>query len=383
MSKLDAVLQRILDFAPRYTLGPSPAMRERDASCLDLRRRLLDVLSEGPGLASLDLEATIGGHQGSYGPIPWVRVFSRRRSPSATAGIYLAYLFAADGTRAYLSLQQGSSELRSGRMRPVNDTARLRANGAAARSSIRELIESDLGAGLAVEMDLAAARAPVKQYARQRIANYEHANILAIRYDSGNIPPEGTLLDDFGRMLTLLLVLYGDVVPSDAATTRPRSTASQAGSAGAADPDRVQGLLRDAAVRRAVEVYAEDSAAVYFTKQGWDVERVGHLKLGYDLECRNSLGQSLHVEVKGTQGTGEEVLLTRNEVFHLSAEAACPGQHALYVLSEDYGHSHRRRRLPAWEKRMPVPMGHGYVIADTNDIRLPHTAPPHERLANI
>jgi len=74
MPKLDAVLQEILDFAPRYTVGPSPAMRERDASCLELRRLLRDVLSEDPGLASVGLEATIGGHQGSYGPVPWVRL---------------------------------------------------------------------------------------------------------------------------------------------------------------------------------------------------------------------------------------------------------------------------------------------------------------------
>jgi len=217
-------------------------------------------------------------------------------------------------------------------MRPVNDAGRLRANGAVARSTIRELAESHLGMDLTVGMDLAAALAPVKQYAQQRITNYEHANIFAIRYDSGGIPPEGTLVDDFGRMLTLLLVLYGDAVPSDGASTRPKPSARDTESVG--DPHRVQGLLRDAAVRRAVEVYAEDSAESYFTQQGWNVTRVGHLKLGYDLECRNSAGQSLHVEVKGTQGAGEEVLLTRNEVFHLSAEAACPEQHALYVLSE-------------------------------------------------
>jgi hypothetical protein len=334
MPKLDAVLQRILDFAPRYTLGPSPAMRERDASCLELRDVLLGVLSEEAGRASLDLGTAVGGHQGSYGPVPWVRVFSRRLSPSATAGIYLAYLFAADGSRAYLSLQQGSSELRSGRMRPVSDPAQLRANGATARSSIQELIESPLGAGLVIEMDLAASRAPVKQYARQRIANYEHANILALAYDSGDISPEGTLLDDFGRMLTLLLALYGIAMPQGDAAASPMASAGHGGFAGTGDLGRVQGLLRDAAVRRAVEVHAEDSAVAHFTSDGWDVARVGHLKLGYDLDCRNSLGQSLHVEVKGTQSSGQEVLLTQNEVSHLSAETACPGQHALYVLSE-------------------------------------------------
>ena len=70
----------------------------------------------------------------------------------------------------------------------------LRANGAAARSGIRDLIESPLGAELVVEMDLAGSRAPVTQYSRQRIGDYEHANILAIKYDSGDIPQENVLL---------------------------------------------------------------------------------------------------------------------------------------------------------------------------------------------
>jgi hypothetical protein len=299
-------------------------------------------------------------------------VFSRQRSPSATAGIYLAYLFAADGTRVYLSLQQGSSEVRSGRMRPVNDAARLRANGAAARSSIRGLIESDLGAGLGIGMNLAATRTPVKQYARQRIANYEHANILAIRYDSGDIASEATLLEDFGQMLTLLLLLYGDVVPPDGVANLLKLTGSGARFVGVGDQDRIQGLLMDAAVRRAVEVHAEDRAEEYFTRQGWDVERVGHLKLGYDLACTNSFGKSLHVEVKGTQGGGEEVLLTRNEVLHLSAEAACPGQHALYVLSEimvtNTGgiscHGGRRTCLFPWamDDSLLTPMKYAYQV---------------------
>lgn len=334
MTQLDVVLQQILDFAPSYTYRPSPAMREWDASCQELGRRLAGVLAGDNGLQVLNLETAIGGHQGSYGPVPWVRVFSRALSPSATAGIYLAYLFAADGSRVYLSLQQGSSELRSGRMRPASDPRQLRANGAAARSSIRELIESPLGAGQVVQMELAGSSAPVKQYARQRIANYEHANILAIQYVTGNIPPEDDLLVDFGRTLTLLLALYGVAIPwgSRAQPTDPAEDRPSSGIG--VDPSRVQGLLRDAAVRRAVEIYAEDSAEAYLTERGWSVQRVGHLKLGYDLECGNSLGQSLHVEVKGTQSSGEEVLLTQNEVSHLRAETACPAQHALYVLSE-------------------------------------------------
>lgn len=172
-------------------------------------------------------------------------------------------------------------------------------------------------------------------------------------------------------MLTLLLALYGDLKREDDAAARPGAD-SETESAGAEHLNRVQELLRDAAVRRAVELHAEDSAVEHFTKQGWTVERVGHLKLGYDLECRDSLGQSLHVEVKGTQSSAEEVFLTRNEVFHLSADAACPSQHALYVLSEimlsSTGEidrkSGRRTRLLPWtiDTSLLTPTAYAYRV---------------------
>jgi hypothetical protein len=60
---------------------------------------------------------------------------------------------------------------------------------------------------------------------------------------------------------------------------------------------------------------------------------VGSEKRGYDLECRNKGKQILHVEVKGTQTSGEKVTLTGNEVEHVRRAAECGASHALYVLS--------------------------------------------------
>jgi hypothetical protein len=85
----------------------------------------------------------------------------------------------------------------------------------------------------------------------------------------------------------------------------------------------------------------------------------------------------LHVEVKGTQGRGEEVFLTRNEVFHLSAVAACPSQHALYVLSEimvtgtgaiDRDSGKRTRLLP-WSMNMSLltPTVYSYRVPRESD----------------
>lgn len=64
---------------------------------------------------------------------------------------------------------------------------------------------------------------------------------------------------------------------------------------------REQGRELDPDVRRAIEQFAEDHAAVYFEKRDRQVERVGQYKLGYDLVCAKPGGATLHVEVKGTR----------------------------------------------------------------------------------
>jgi hypothetical protein len=333
MASIGADLQEVLNLAPAYSRVSSPAMRARDQACRRLQGELREALTAGPGAADSGLDVAVGGRQASYSPLAWIRVYSRKHAPNATAGMYVAYLFAADGSRVYLSLQQGSSEVRSGRMRPVSDPGELLARGAAARSAIRDLAESPLGVGTTVEMDLAwRGLSSVGAYSKQRIRNYEYASILALEYVSGAIPAEIVLLADLHRMLALLNELYGDAaLKPDAGLLSPDGPvpADVAGMGTA----RIQGLLREAAIRRAVEVHAEDGAEAYFRGLGWSVERVGPQKLGYDLDCVNADGAILHVEVKGTQGLGEEVFLTRNEVSHNGPQSACGAQHALYVLA--------------------------------------------------
>lgn len=333
MASIDAELQNVLDLAPEYTRVRSPSMRARDEACRHLQGGLRKVLVTMPeAQARPVLNVAVGGRQASYSPLAWVRIYSPEHSPSATAGVYLAYLFAADGSRVYLSLQQGSSEVRSGHMRPVSDPVELLARGAAARSAIRDLIDSPLGAGMTIGIDLGWRRlSSVGPYSKQRIRNYEYANILAIEYDSGDIPAAGTLVADLQRGVVLLSALYGDVMlAEDASLPLPGSPMPDSASPAT---DRTQGLLREAAIRRAVELHAEDGAEAYFRGLGWSVERVGSKHLGYDLDCENAEGTRLHVEVKGTQGLGEEVFLTRNEASHSGPRSECSAQHALYVLS--------------------------------------------------
>jgi MrcB-like, N-terminal domain/Domain of unknown function (DUF3883) len=333
MALIGAELQTVLDLASGYVRDASPAMRARDDALKRLQDALREVLAAMPVAAGRPrLDVAVGGRQGSYSPLAWVRIYSPEHSPLATTGLYLAYLFAADGSRVYLSLQQGSSEIRSGHMRPVNDPGELLSRGTAARSAIRDLIDSPLGAGMSMGIDLGWRRlSSVGSYSKHRIGNYEHANILAVVYDSGGIPSDSTLAADLYRGVVLLSALYGDTELADSAG--PPLSGSAMPDASGPSANRAQELLREAEIRRAIEIHAEDGAESYFRSLGWSFQRVGPQHLGYDLDCENAEGARLHVEVKGTQGLGEEVFLTRNEAVHNGTQSECDAQHALYVLS--------------------------------------------------
>ncbi len=73
------------------------------------------------------------------------------------------------------------------------------------------------------------------------------------------------------------------------------------------------GYQVDSRKRKAVELYAEDSAVAHYESQGWTVERIGK---PYDLRCTRQDDLERHVEVKGTMGAPTSVVLTINEVEH-------------------------------------------------------------------
>ncbi|WP_078998677.1 MrcB family domain-containing protein [Streptomyces sp. WM4235] len=69
--------------------------------------------------AALDVPLAEVGIEGRDGTglkteIAWARVYSQRRSPSATAGWYIVYRSSASGDRVYLSLNQGTTKSKQG-----------------------------------------------------------------------------------------------------------------------------------------------------------------------------------------------------------------------------------------------------------------------------
>lgn len=86
-----------------------------------------------------------------------------------------------------------------------------------------------------------------------------------------------------------------------------------------------QGFKITPDLRKKIEEYSVSKAIQYFKKQGFSVKNVGSTK-SYDLDCFKD-GDTLRVEVKGTQTEGNNIILTPNEVRNAKKHKT-----ALYIL---------------------------------------------------
>jgi hypothetical protein len=213
--------------------------------------------------------------------------------------LYIAYLFEALGMKAFLSVNQGTSEYRAGQWRPITDHTKISAETADKRL-VLEQAGVDVSWGSTDQIELAAqslrddglilSRDPV-----DRARNYEFGNILAKTYIRESIPSDEQLKKDLFASLDCLVALH-DITSKI--------------------PPRPGGIRRlTAPERRAVERRSMVVTTQHYKDEGWSVKDVSNYR-PYDLECTKDR-QELHVEVKGTTGYEfQQIELTRNEVDH-------------------------------------------------------------------
>ena len=113
-------IEEVLRLQTEYSSKVTDAMKRRgDIVKVELAnelREFLPSLQERIGIDDLDVQGKDGS--GARTEVPWTRVYSRSRSPKATGGWYLVFLFSADGKRAYLSLNQGTTRWDAGGWHP-------------------------------------------------------------------------------------------------------------------------------------------------------------------------------------------------------------------------------------------------------------------------
>jgi hypothetical protein len=177
------------------------------------------------------LEAQGSGGQGTPAEIPWIRVFSPGRSPSAQEGWYLAYLFSSSGECVYLGLTQGVTASSANAVEHLADEARERFEG----------IE-----GLEAHIDLHSDQSG------GRPLLYERATALAKKYEPSSLPSAEELEGDLKLMVSLLEEMYEDepedVLIKDMAALTPEAVMEEAVEEGLElDPNLVRAAV--AAIR--------------------------------------------------------------------------------------------------------------------------------------
>jgi MrcB-like, N-terminal domain/Protein NO VEIN, C-terminal len=258
-------------------------------------------------IAADDLAIEGSDGVGQKTELPWVRVFSRYRSPRATEGWYLVYLFSALGDRVYLSVNQGTTVWTGDTFRP-----KPRADLEMRVSWARDVLGvPDRVTELVREISLEARRTNLGPA-------YESGNVFALEYRADAIPSPVELERDLLYMAELLGSLYrfydraayvpGDVAPEviEATTAAERAAGLRAGRRGG------QGFGLTLAQRDAVELYAIRKAQLYLGAMGWDTKYVGE-SMTWDIEASND-EKKIFVEVKGSTSPGETVILTAAQV---------------------------------------------------------------------
>ncbi|WP_243495692.1 MrcB family domain-containing protein [Priestia aryabhattai] len=151
-----------------------------------LYQQLLQI--NGPDLFASTLgisrqKVKSGVYQGGWADCPWIAVYSRNTNGAQT-GYYVVYLFAADGSRVYLSFNQGIEGIP-----PVLIEKR--------REDLKVLTECV--PGINTEQ---ISLSPMTKSERPR--KYEMGNVCSYMYEDGRVPENEVLIKDFKSMYSLL-----------------------------------------------------------------------------------------------------------------------------------------------------------------------------------
>lgn len=127
--------------------------------------------------------------QGNWAMIPWICIFDRSVTTSATRGVYIVYLLSNDGKSLYLSFNQGCTDIRNRHSK--KETIKIMHQNA---ESIRNRINSRgfssdsifLGNSLTELGEL-----------------YQEGMIFYKEYKRGAVPPEEELQDDLRKMIQI------------------------------------------------------------------------------------------------------------------------------------------------------------------------------------
>lgn len=134
------------------------------------------------------ITASVGA--GNWAMIPWICIFDRSITTSATKGVYIVYLLSKDSKRLYLTFNQGCTEISNSHSK--RETIQIM------RDKATEIVSyTDAhGFGVGDQIDLGEGLTSLGQY-------YERGTIYYKRYDVDAVPSEEELRQDLSDMMAI------------------------------------------------------------------------------------------------------------------------------------------------------------------------------------
>lgn len=302
-------IEAILELQDEYTPKKTPAMdRRRELISGVVTQELRNFLETHPSLSPLEWSVQGRNGSGSNAGVPWIRIYDPEKSPSATVGTYIVYLFSQEGASAYLVLMGGTSQWSEARQKFLSrPPAEVAAKVEWARSALAAEDTDGLLTSISLESDFDTPR------------GYERGAMYAIEYPKGAVPGDAELKEDIVRMARLLQRLYAVEPPLGRSDDIPEVSdvvlaATQAAGNTRKARARGQGFALSQAAKVAIEERAVALVIKHFEQLQYSVDNVGATE-SYDLVATKD-GTPIHVEVKGTTSFGQQVILTFNEVEH-------------------------------------------------------------------
>ena len=128
--------------------------------------------------------------QGNWATVPWVCIFDRRITTTATKGVYIVYLLEKDGNSLYLTFNQGCTEIRKAHSK--RETISIM------REKAAEIISKIDARGFCVdeEINLGSGLTELGEF-------YQKGTIFYKEYKKNAIPNEDELQSDLAKMMDI------------------------------------------------------------------------------------------------------------------------------------------------------------------------------------
>ncbi|MGZ2381192.1 MrcB family domain-containing protein [Rhizobium brockwellii] len=303
------IISRIVELQDAWTAVNSSEMIERGELIRDdlptKLRLYAPQLAAAIGIATVDLGITGRDGSGRKTAIPWVRIFSRERSPDPRNGWYLVLLFHSEGRKLYLCLSHGSTDWTGGefKAKPATEVEPLMKWAA---QLLKPFFEADT-----------SLQAKISLGKRGKLGGpYEASTPIAKQYDISRLPSEAEFVNDLMSFAAMLRLIYEQ--DDLGRIPEPETLVFQKAQEGIKEVSEGrktrggQGFGLTTSERRVVEDHAMNCAEAYLKARGYDC-KITAAHSPFDM-IASKHGEEFIVEVKGTTSPGSHIILTANEV---------------------------------------------------------------------